>query len=1553
MKIKEIIKNRYFKIISIILFILAILFIPFYRKTNLISIIDNRIKYLTLSEERQAVYDKMKIEYLNIKSRVTGTAPFNVGDGSNSLGVDVSDSDDYVRTFDLMKYTVEVGISANTAHDGVDGTSVFEGGVIKVRAKLPNQGSPTLMRWEQDVWMKNVEYSNDKTEIYAEYHVPSGVSVTNANQNLTFTVKVDGYKKEVTNEMAPEFEIWMEGNKPDDNTSGADSLSEKDTRNIIISGDYSFDFSINKGNLNNYSVLNDIEGHYINYSILAKLYQPYDNISGMKGLLYPTGKINITLEGNYKYFYSASEGGWITINDPNNLLNGTQLIAYTSNGVSKTGFYPSSMYYMNAGVGGNRSVGTVLNSVYSSGTVEANLNNNVMQVSFDGYQFDGNYPTKNLNSGSSFSEREGVFGSANVEVFVPYCNPENRSSVENQITFEIQKVSIENEYNLGENEEYHDGINNDSAVINLTEKLSISNIVSPLRARTKNSVSTYLSSAFNSEDASSLLGDSFIIETWSRASDGPYYGGADNLISWNSSFFELQKYTYRTVLDPESMYDTLIRNELGFDTIPVESVNAFYGIYKDNPEGGLTTNSLANAAKYEDFDWYSTYAEASQHGTVTSFYSEDYDNIGNANRRTYRLKFKTKNNSENIGQVGIFRYRNRFFGDLEKADVYYYRGQTSYNSTNAFLPTVYDTDGNITRVGAPEALGESILILGAKTGINITSTDKDSSNNTKTAYDVQDGEINLKITPTFTDNQTATDNDLYYDSIIVKAFLPNGLSYHSGSANKDPKSVSVHADGTTTIEWEYNHWQINHEAPEYPEINFSADISASLENNASLNIKSTIFSERDLRDEKSFRTSEYGVVISNLAGSKALKTIDKAVVEKDESFNVTSTLGNNSDEILDNVKTIEILPRNHDDNGSIFSGNYTVKVKSLISGQKIFYATGNISQIGLTEDRYGKITISDVDLENDNRWIEVGVGDIIPNNATAVATLLGQLSAHAEDSFVMEVIPSGNKGADIYGFSLNMTSDNLQAAIKTNTVVSTVVSRKISGKFFSDKNRNGQYDEADTLFANRTVKLLNNSGNVIMTMQTNSNGEYNFINLDKANYYIEFVIPNNYETIAKGDYSKTNSNGKTDIIDSLNVVPSNAILEASNIDCGVQKKAAVINVSYVEYNNITNVFDSTSFSKYYGDTYNIDNDYLPNIPDNYELKEKTSNYTGTIGSDEINVIYYYQKKDSQLTTSIEKTGTDKITSKTGEVNYKVSYEALISDYIGNGIITIVDTLPYAIDITTSQLDGGIYDASNLTITWTENVATTSIEEKRIVVEKNIKLYYSGVEPTDREMVNTVQGTIVLDDKERSVSDTYDTSIEIKGKIIVHYIEVNENDEEVGELTNSIENFGLIGDEYVVENKEFEGYEIFKKPEESEFSYTEEEQEVKYLYKKKKVNVETIVHGIGGNIQGNEIVYYGDNSTKGKIIIEADDGYKIESIKINGQIIEVRGIQTRMIIDNFENMKEDKLIEVTFKKKEPITNPLTGTNSIRLLIMCAIFASLVLINDKRRIINITK
>ena len=50
--------------------------------------------------------------------------------------------------------------------------------------------------------------------------------------------------------------------------------------------------------------------------------------------------------------------------------------------------------------------------------------------------------------------------------------------------------------------------------------------------------------------------------------------------------------------------------------------------------------------------------------------------------------------------------------------------------------------------------------------------------------------------------------------------------------------------------------------------------------------------------------------------------------------------------------------------------------------------------------------------------------------------------------------------------------------------------------------------------------------------------------------------------------------------------------------------------------------------------------------------------------------------------------------------YTINYNTIIENHIGSTVITITDKLPYELDETKeNNLDGGIYNATNKTITW--------------------------------------------------------------------------------------------------------------------------------------------------------------------------------------------------------------------------------------------------------------
>ena len=164
------------------------------------------------------------------------------------------------------------------------------------------------------------------------------------------------------------------------------------------------------------------------------------------------------------------------------------------------------------------------------------------------------------------------------------------------------------------------------------------------------------------------------------------------------------------------------------------------------------------------------------------------------------------------------------------------------------------------------------------------------------------------------------------------------------------------------------------------------------------------------------------------------------------------------------------------------------------------------------------------------------------------------------------------------------------------------------------------------------------------------------------------------------------------------------------------------------------------------------------IPQNYELVVTPSNASGTMTENQIVVTYYYRLKTPSVTNNITKIGTDRITVANQEMSYAVTYTAEINDYIGNAEVTIVDTLPYAIDGAKSDLAGGTYDSSSKTITWKESVSDINSYNGNgtVNITKNLKVVYVGLDMNQEKITNNVKGHIKLLTPEK-------TSDEVTGK----------------------------------------------------------------------------------------------------------------------------------------------------------------------------------------------
>jgi len=168
----------------------------------------------------------------------------------------------------------------------------------------------------------------------------------------------------------------------------------------------------------------------------------------------------------------------------------------------------------------------------------------------------------------------------------------------------------------------------------------------------------------------------------------------------------------------------------------------------------------------------------------------------------------------------------------------------------------------------------------------------------------------------------------------------------------------------------------------------------------------------------------------------------------------------------------------------------------------------------------------------------------------------------------------------------------------------------------------------------------------------------------------------------------------------------------------------------------------------------------------YNFVESTNNTKGTMTEEPIEVIYYYVLKTPYLTDEeISKNGTVMIENLNDEITYNISYKVNLQDYMGQAQITIVDTLPYAIDTSKSSLDSGEYNPENNTITWVETISDIYSYENRnneIEINKTITVVYLGLGQETTSIENRVTANIKTQTPEKEFEAKEATSITTTG-----------------------------------------------------------------------------------------------------------------------------------------------------------------------------------------------
>jgi len=589
---------------------------------------------------------------------------------------------------------------------------------------------------------------------------------------------------------------------------------------------------------------------------------------------------------------------------------------------------------------------------------------------------------------------------------------------------------------------------------------------------------------------------------------------------------------------------------------------------------------------------------------------------------------------------------------------------------------------------------------------------------------------------------------------------------------------------------------------------------------------------------------------------------------------------------------------------------------------------------------------------NSTTWTSIGETTTDSNGKASFMSLEDGEYRYSQINYLDHYVQNSLKMYSNSSFSNNLTtftiSGNGNVVYATNKREQlTVTYKKGEHGNFSDQTYNVLYNDPTPVYTPSSVGgwdfvkwnpefQLTVKNNIIYTALWEKK-----VNLTK-HYYLEGttnkIKADEIEIVKVGENYSTS---KTPVANKYQYVSTqgneSGVVPDSDIEISYyyKLKSSVLTVKYLEEGTNNILAPTITRNLKYDDPYETTPSSA--IPKNYNFKRVVGTPSGTVESDTINVIYYYEKKNSTINDSITKSGTDLVEEKNDELSFQIKYNVKLNDYIGDGTITIIDTLPYEIDINNSLLDGGVYN--NKTITWTQslNNIDTYDGEDSITITKNIKIVYSNLDSKQRAMTNTIKGRITLDNNSSEVTNTFNTDINIKGKVIIHY-----KDDENNEIIAPIEKEDLVGTIIVSEYKEFEGYYLLKQPENETVEITDDNQEIIYLYKKYVYNIETEASS-GGQIKGNEAVKYGDDSTPNNIIIEADKNYCINTIKVNGESIKVKACK-RQVLENFKNVKDNKKIQVTFK----LQNPKTFTLFCGIIVIISILLTVLIyfINNKK-------
>nr|WP_288825839.1 Cna B-type domain-containing protein [uncultured Clostridium sp.] len=1122
--------------------------IPTETETDVETESDTENSISLMSEDEQAPgvnANKSFISGFAVKHLADGTAPFDEDDAG---GNDSSPQNHVVRTFDNVAYTLEYTTALMDTSQTVDEAYMMVEFSLDCDPSVAEFNKDTL-NWCLDRKI-TYHYSDGTTsdswdsskEVVRQVLTGKRYLSRNEEQNAipgVGTLSVGIYVKAAKNgdTLEPTFSVWMEGNEESLKrtiTGDEVTVTAAPRYNIRLAKntncDYLGYFDTENGMAGGTDSDGAIYGRLEGYTLVVQLYNTSVD-KGLKGIELPAGDITfdvILTEKLNGEDVTDSESYAPILWDYRENTSGNRDTVGKLGRQMYVGGKDSSTYGTWAAPWNSGGATSPEYGCYEGGSLKITRDanqGNICHVTVSDYSFDledFDFPTNNCSNTTGtliYGPNIGCFAAGYVQFVCQFARTVEATS-DLYFTVEVDnlKAATVSGQETTEDQNSADNTHGMNVTLYPAGKISKRNFFYTEAGRQIASVWSY-------GDSYAYQGQTLRIESTLD------YSGDDYLSSLNI----LQKFDDKALEIPagtDSYVSVTVTNSLS----KLGDVRVLFAAKPDKT--GWADEAEMNATREEQLIYFDSIDGLNAAGFTCVGYlyevrnSQIYQGRGDAKAILFQMYVKVKESAE-IGTVYQTTNDARAWRTVSNVmswkDVDYSKGAyglgdagwkqgtfaESYGSPDYTLysnygKSVYEDGSIVSGHSGGYIAGNSVLIVGCKTGVSIEVADQTTTsggNVNKSVYDLDAGErtatyvIHPSVSVVSENRDVETTQDT--TNVTIKAILPDTLAYVMNSASLAPVDVTENEDGTSTVTWLVENQKIG-EAME--DITLSCIIGEAgtpndVQNNETITIAASISSDKDQRAiTKAYGNySDTTIAVIRLATSSVSKAVKDSLVELGNPITYILRYGNSAEEEVNGVRLYDILPYNGDARGSDFDGAYAItSIRMDFSNAADTFASGKdgVTIYGATDESARNPETAKEILAQTAKlsWEKISGGKMSGTSLIWENLSLKSISGlyfdigtvKGQEYLTIEVTLCAGDGAgkllrddagntqepgNRYANSFLQFADRQVAVVESNTVSTQVVERSVSGLAWLDENADGIRQEAETLLRGVTASL--------------------------------------------------------------------------------------------------------------------------------------------------------------------------------------------------------------------------------------------------------------------------------------------------------------------------------------------------------------------------------------------------------------------------------------------------------------------------------------------------